>query len=53
MIEIELNNLKSQLNPHFIFNALNSIRALVDENPEKSKQAITSAIEYSSQFAGI
>jgi two-component system, LytTR family, sensor kinase len=38
--EIELNNLKSQLNPHFIFNALNSIRALVDENPEKSKQAI-------------
>ncbi len=38
--EIELNNLKSQLNPHFIFNALNSIRALVDENPDKSKQAI-------------
>ncbi|MEJ1236982.1 histidine kinase [Chryseolinea sp. T2] len=40
MIEIELTNLKSQLNPHFIFNALNSIRALVDENPRKSKQAI-------------
>lgn len=39
--EIELNKLKSQLNPHFIFNALNSIRALVDENPEKSKIAIT------------
>jgi two-component system LytT family sensor kinase len=39
--EIELNNLKSQLNPHFIFNALNSIRSLVDENPAKSKQAIT------------
>ena len=38
--EIELSNLKSQLNPHFIFNALNSIRALVDENPEKSKKAI-------------
>ena len=37
---IELSNLKSQLNPHFIFNALNSIRALVDENPAKSKQAI-------------
>ena len=40
VIEIELSNLKSQLNPHFIFNALNSIRALVDENPAKSKQAI-------------
>jgi two-component system, LytTR family, sensor kinase len=38
--QIELSNLKSQLNPHFIFNALNSIRALVDENPEKSKLAI-------------
>jgi two-component system, LytTR family, sensor kinase len=38
--EIELSNLKSQLNPHFIFNALNSIRALVDENPTKSKLAI-------------
>ncbi|WP_235689753.1 sensor histidine kinase [Fulvivirga lutea] len=41
MNEIELNNLKSQLNPHFIFNALNSIRALVDENPKKSKNSIT------------
>ena len=39
--EIELNKLKSQLNPHFIFNALNSIRALVDEDPLKSKRAIT------------
>jgi sensor histidine kinase YesM len=38
--EIELNNLKAQLNPHFIFNAMNSIRALVDENPSKSKEAI-------------
>jgi LytS/YehU family sensor histidine kinase len=39
--EFELNKLKSQLNPHFIFNALNSIRALVDEDPVKSKNAIT------------
>ncbi len=39
--EIELNKLKSQLNPHFMFNAMNSIRALVDENPTKSKEAIT------------
>ena len=39
--EIELNQLKSQLNPHFIFNALNSIRALIDEDPIKSKTAVT------------
>lgn len=39
--DTELNNLRAQLNPHFIFNALNSIRALVDEDPKKSKSAIT------------
>lgn len=38
--EIELNKLKSQLNPHFIFNAMNSIRALIDENPEKAKKSV-------------
>ena len=31
--EVELQNLKSQLNPHFIFNAMNSIRALIQEDP--------------------
>lgn len=39
--EVELGNLRSQLNPHFMFNALNSIRALVDENPEQAKTSIT------------
>src|SRR5690606_874228 len=39
--EIELNNLKAQLNPHFMFNAMNSIRALIDENPELAKRSVT------------
>lgn len=39
--ETELNKLKSQLNPHFMFNAMNSIRALVGENPERAKEAVT------------
>ena len=39
--ETELKNLRSQLNPHFMFNAMNSIRALIDENPEQSKLAVT------------
>jgi two-component system LytT family sensor kinase len=41
MREAEAKVLRSQLNPHFTFNALNSIRALVIENPEKAQQSIT------------
>ncbi len=39
--ESELKNLRSQLNPHFLFNSLNSIRALVDMDPIKAKVSIT------------
>lgn len=39
--ELELQTIKAHINPHFIFNALNSIRALVDENPERARRAIT------------
>ena len=39
--ELELKTIKSHINPHFIFNALNSIRALVDENPDRARTAIT------------
>jgi hypothetical protein len=38
---LELKTIKSHINPHFIFNAHNSIRALVDENPARARQAIT------------
>lgn len=41
MREIELTSLKAQLNPHFMFNSMNSIRALVDEDPVLAKTAIT------------
>jgi two-component system, LytTR family, sensor kinase len=39
--ELELKTIKSHINPHFIFNALNSIRALIDENPFRARTAIT------------
>jgi hypothetical protein len=39
--ELELKTIKSHINPHFIFNSLNSIRALVDENPKRARRAIT------------
>jgi hypothetical protein len=39
--DLELRTIKSQLNPHFLFNALNSIRALIDENPRRARTAVT------------
>lgn len=39
--ESELLNLKNQLKPHFMFNAMNSIRALVDDDPDLAKKSIT------------
>ena len=41
----ELELLKTQLNPHFLFNALNSIKALVIINPEQSRDAIVKLSE--------
>ena len=38
--EIELENLKSQVNPHFLFNTLNTIYALIDINPSQAQKAI-------------
>lgn len=41
LAEAELRGLRSQLNPHFLFNSLNSLRALVLENPARAQDAIT------------
>lgn len=39
--ELELKTIKAHINPHFIFNALNGIRALIDENPGRARTAVT------------
>ena len=39
--EAELRALEAQLNPHFLFNSLNSIRALVVENPPLAQDMLT------------
>lgn len=36
-----LGNLKSQINPHFMFNSLNNIRALILENPQRARDMLT------------
>lgn len=38
--EAELNLLKSQINPHFLFNSLNSISSLTITNPSKAQEMI-------------
>ncbi|WP_250436005.1 sensor histidine kinase [Hanstruepera flava] len=38
--QIQLDNLSAQLNPHFLFNSLNSIKSLIEENPSKARRAI-------------
>ncbi len=39
--DAELRALEMQINPHFLFNCLNSIRALVAENPARAQDMIT------------
>lgn len=37
----EYDALKNQLDPHFLFNSLNVLSALIDENPEKAQEFTT------------
>jgi two-component system LytT family sensor kinase len=39
--EAQLRALQNQLNPHFLFNGLNTIRALIEEDAGKARQAVT------------
>ncbi|HMN23367.1 MAG: histidine kinase [Ignavibacteriaceae bacterium] len=44
--EAELRSLKFQINPHFIFNSLNSMSALTEIDPKKAKQMIIKLAEF-------
>lgn len=39
--EMQISLLKSQINPHFLFNTLNSISTLVNSSKEKARKVIT------------
>ncbi len=39
--EAQLNALQAQINPHFLFNSLNSLRGLILENPSAAQDAVT------------
>ncbi len=38
--EAQLAALRAQINPHFLFNALNTIAALIDEKPEEAEDTV-------------
>ena len=38
----QFESLKNQLDPHFLFNSLNVLTALIDENPEQAQKFTTS-----------
>lgn len=44
--ESELNSLKSQINPHFLFNSLNSISSLTMIQPSKAQEMIIKLSEF-------
>jgi LytS/YehU family sensor histidine kinase len=44
--DVHLKMLRYQINPHFLFNVLNSIYTLIDENIEKAKKLVIDMSEY-------
>ena len=38
---LELDALRARLNPHFVFNALNNVRALILEDPQRARELVT------------
>lgn len=44
--DAQLRMLAYQLNPHFLFNALNSIRALINEDRERAREMVTALSGY-------
>jgi LytS/YehU family sensor histidine kinase len=45
-LRMELNELKNQINPHFLFNMLNGIKALIRSDPEKANLVIMKLSEF-------
>ncbi len=44
--QAQLQMLRYQVNPHFLFNSLNSIRALIDENETQAREMVTELSEF-------
>lgn len=45
-LRMELNELRNQINPHFLFNMLNNVKALIRTDPEKATTVIMKLSEF-------
>lgn len=45
-LNMELNELRNQINPHFLFNMLNNVKALIRTDPEKATMVIIKLSEF-------
>ncbi|WP_261512569.1 sensor histidine kinase [Chryseobacterium paludis] len=45
-LKMELNELRNQMNPHFLFNMLNNVKALIRTDPEKASTMIVKLSEF-------
>lgn len=39
--DAQLQALRAQINPHFLFNTLNTVRALISDDPARAREAVT------------
>ena len=46
LTETKLNALKAYINPHFLFNSLNSVNSLISHDPEKARKLLVNLSEY-------
>lgn len=45
-LNLELDGLRNQINPHFLFNMLNNVKALIRIDPEKASEVIMKLSEF-------
>ena len=45
-LKMELNELRNQMNPHFLFNMLNNVKALIRTDPERASTVIVKLSEF-------
>lgn len=51
--DAELNMLRSQIRPHFLFNSLNSVSALTLSNPDKAQEMVVKLAEFMRYSLGL